>query len=172
MSFHSIITILTPFLASLAFVTLNEMGDKTQLLAMAMATRIRFWKVMAGVLIATLLNHGLAVAVGSMLASVPGWEGWVKFAAALLFIIFGLRALGSDKPDDGVATKNRCGDVATVAFAFFIMNMEHKWRLFFVCFVRWLFENIFSVFTPNLINFHSFSKPCLRCNYVCNHFSI
>jgi putative Ca2+/H+ antiporter (TMEM165/GDT1 family) len=129
MSFHSIITILTPFLASLAFVTLNEMGDKTQLLAMAMATRIRFWKVMAGVLIATLLNHGLAVAVGSLLASVPGWEGWVKFASALLFIIFGLWALKADKPDDGVATKNRYGDVATVAFAFFIAEMGDKTQL-------------------------------------------
>jgi chromosome partitioning protein len=40
--------------------------------------------------------------------------------------------------------------------------MEHKWRLFFVRFLRWLFENIFSVFTPNLMNFHSFSKPYLN----------
>ena len=129
MSFHSLVFFLTPFLASAGFVTLNEMGDKTQLLAMAMATRIRFWKVMLGVLIATLLNHGLAVLAGSLLASVPGWENWVKFAAALLFIVFGLWALKADKADDDVSAKSRHGEVATVAIAFFIAEMGDKTQL-------------------------------------------
>ena len=97
MSSQNLLILLTPFLASVAFVTLNEMGDKTQLLAIALAARIKFWKVMIGVLIATLINHGLAVAVGSLLASVPGWQGWVKFVAALLFIVFGIWALKSDQ---------------------------------------------------------------------------
>jgi putative Ca2+/H+ antiporter (TMEM165/GDT1 family) len=129
MSFGNFVTILMPFLASAAFVTLNEMGDKTQLLAMAMATRFKFWKVMIGVLIATLLNHGLAVAVGALLASVPGWQGWVKFAAALLFIIFGLWALKGDEMDDEKTTKKGYGDIATVAIAFFIAEMGDKTQL-------------------------------------------
>lgn len=129
MTGQSFVTMLMPFLASAAFVTLNEMGDKTQLLAMAMATRIRFGKVMAGVLIATLLNHGLAVAAGTLLASVPGWEGWVKFAAAILFIVFGLWALKSDKADDSRPAKHGYGDVATVAIAFFLAEMGDKTQL-------------------------------------------
>jgi putative Ca2+/H+ antiporter (TMEM165/GDT1 family) len=129
MAFAGAVTVMTPFLASVAFVTLNEMGDKTQLLAIAFATRVRFWKVMAGVLIATLLNHGLAVAVGALLASVPGWEGWVKFAAAVLFIFFGIWALKSDKIDSGGAAKKGYGDVATVAIAFFIAEMGDKTQL-------------------------------------------
>lgn len=121
---------LMPFIASAAFVTLNEMGDKTQLLAMTFATRIKFWKVMAGVLIATLLNHGLAVTVGALLASVPGWQGWVKLIAALLFIVFGLWALKSDKADDGDgAGKKSMGDIATVAVAFFLAEMGDKTQL-------------------------------------------
>lgn len=125
----TIFTTIMPFLASAAFVTLNEMGDKTQLLAMAMATRYKFWKVMAGVLIATLLNHGLAVAVGALLASVPGWTGWVKFFAALLFIVFGVWALKPDKMDDDKPTKKSYGDIATVAIAFFIAEMGDKTQL-------------------------------------------
>lgn len=105
------------------------MGDKTQLLAMAFATRIKFLKVMLGVLIATILNHGLAVTVGTLLASVPGWQGWVQFIAAVLFIVFGLWALVSDKEDDSRTKKSRFGDVATVAFGFFIAEMGDKTQL-------------------------------------------
>lgn len=125
------VSLLTPFLASLAFVTLNEMGDKTQLLAMAMATRFKFWKVMLGVLIATLLNHGLAVAVGATLANIPGWSGWVRFIAALLFIFFGLWALKPDKMDDDDTNnkKRKFGDVATVVGAFFLAEMGDKTQL-------------------------------------------
>lgn len=129
MTGQSLIAMLMPFLASAAFVTLNEMGDKTQLLAMAMATRIRFWKVMTGVLIATLLNHGLAVAAGTLLASVPGWQGWVKLAASVLFIVFGLWALKSDKIGDSQPQRRGCGDVATVAIAFFVAEMGDKTQL-------------------------------------------
>lgn len=124
------IPFLLPFLASAGFVTLNEMGDKTQLLAMAFATRIRFWKVMAGVLIATLLNHGLAVAVGSLLASAPGWTRWVQLFAAVLFLVFGLWALVADKEDDHAAKKKKNrSEVATVAFGFFIAEMGDKTQL-------------------------------------------
>jgi putative Ca2+/H+ antiporter (TMEM165/GDT1 family) len=125
------VSMLTPFITSLAFVTLNEMGDKTQLLAMAMAARFTFWKVMLGVLIATLLNHGLAVAVGAALANIPGWSGWVRFIAAVLFIVFGLWALKPDKMDDSGQSggKRRLGDAATVAAAFFLAEMGDKTQL-------------------------------------------
>jgi len=122
-------TILLPFLTCVGFVTLNEMGDKTQLLAMAFATRIRFIKVMIGVLIATIINHSLAVAVGSLLANVPSWQGIVKLFAAVLFIIFGLWALVSDKLDGNIKKKSKYGDIATVAFSFFIAEMGDKTQL-------------------------------------------
>ena len=58
------------FMASLLFVVLAEMGDKTQLLAMAFATKYRAHKVLIAVLLATLLNHSLAVIAGHFLAAV------------------------------------------------------------------------------------------------------
>ena len=56
---------MTAFLASLAFVVLAEMGDKTQLLAMAFAARFRWGTVMLGVLAATAANHLLATGAGA-----------------------------------------------------------------------------------------------------------
>ncbi|HEX3025756.1 MAG TPA: TMEM165/GDT1 family protein [Clostridia bacterium] len=126
MSFSEFIV---PFVASVGFVTLNEMGDKTQLLAMAFATRFKFWKVMLGVLIATILNHGLAVFVGAMLARIPGWQGWVRFIAAALFILFGLWALVSDQLDGDDSGKKTGNEVATVAIAFFFAEMGDKTQL-------------------------------------------
>ena len=120
---------LLPFLASAGYVMLNEMGDKTQLLAMAFATRFRFAKVMLGVLIATVLNHGLAVTVGTLLASIPGWQKWVQLFAAVLFVFFGLWALTSDKLDGEETKKSGRGEVMTVAVAFFFAEMGDKTQL-------------------------------------------
>ena len=54
------------FLTSLAIVVLAEMGDKTQLLAMAFATRFRWQTVLAAVFAATAANHLLAVLAGQL----------------------------------------------------------------------------------------------------------
>jgi putative Ca2+/H+ antiporter (TMEM165/GDT1 family) len=129
MSFDIVKNLLLPFLACAGFVALNEMGDKTQFLAMALATRIKFIKVMLGVLIATIINHSLAVAVGSLLANVPGWQGLIKLIASVMFVVFGLWALMGDKFDGKVNKKSKYGDVVTVAISFFIAEMGDKTQL-------------------------------------------
>lgn len=55
---------MTAFMTACIFVVLAEMGDKTQLLAMAFATKYNWKTVMAGVFAATVFNHLFAVAVG------------------------------------------------------------------------------------------------------------
>ena len=57
---------MTAFMAALIFVVLAEMGDKTQLLDMAFATRFRWQTVMWGVFVATAANHLLAAARGAI----------------------------------------------------------------------------------------------------------
>lgn len=80
---------MTAFLTSLIFVVLAEMGDKTQLLAMAFATRFKWQTVMWGVLAATIFNHLFAVIVGAYLTHfIP--MSYIQIAAAISFIIFGL----------------------------------------------------------------------------------
>lgn len=65
------------------------MGDKTQLLAMAFATRFRASVVPWAVLVATAASHLAAVVVGSYLTTIIPLHD-VRFAATLSFLGFGL----------------------------------------------------------------------------------
>jgi len=71
---------MTAFIKAVLFVVVAEMGDKTQLLAMAMASKYKAKQVLIGVFVATILNHALAVAVGSYLGSAIPMDK-VKIAA-------------------------------------------------------------------------------------------
>jgi putative Ca2+/H+ antiporter (TMEM165/GDT1 family) len=54
------------WLVSIGIVALAEIGDKTQLLTLALAARyLRPWPIVAGIFVATLANHGIAGAVGA-----------------------------------------------------------------------------------------------------------
>src|SRR3546814_1303456 len=57
-------------LTSTAVVALAEIGDKTQLLAMLLATRFRRpVPIILGILVATLANHALAALLGAQAAA-------------------------------------------------------------------------------------------------------
>lgn len=118
---------MTAFLASLAFVVLAEMGDKTQLLAMAFATRYRWQTVMWGVFAATILNHLFAVLVGSYLTSIIPLA-YIRLAAAASFILFGLWTIWGDELD-GEDEKRGRSPFWTVAIAFFMAEMGDKTQL-------------------------------------------
>ena len=118
---------MTAFLASAAFVVLAEMGDKTQLLAMAFATRYRWQTVMWGVFVATILNHLFAVIVGSYLTQIIPME-YIQIAAAISFIIFGLWTIRGDQLN-GEDKVSKYGPFWTVAIAFFIAEMGDKTQL-------------------------------------------
>ena len=116
------------FIKALLLVVVAEMGDKTQLLAMAMASKYKVKHVMMGVLIATILNHALAVAVGSYLSSLIPMN-LVKIIAAISFLAFGLWTIRGDKLDDEENKKVKFGPIVTVAIAFFIAEMGDKTQL-------------------------------------------
>ena len=87
---------MTVFLTTLALIGMAEMGDKTQLLTLALAARLPLGAVLGGVALATLLNHALAVAVGgSALRILPA--SVLRAAAGLSFIGFGLWTLRGDR---------------------------------------------------------------------------
>jgi len=118
---------MTAFWASLIFVVLAEMGDKTQLLAMAFATRYKATTVLWGVFVATALNHLLAVAVGNYLtAFVP--LSTIQIAAAVSFVLFGLWTIRGDQLE-GEDKRFSFSPFWTVAIAFFIAEMGDKTQL-------------------------------------------
>jgi putative Ca2+/H+ antiporter (TMEM165/GDT1 family) len=117
------------FLFSAGAVVLAEMGDKTQLLAMAFATKYKASKVMIGVFLATVFNHALAVAVGNYITRFQTLEVWIQAIASLSFIFFGLWTIRGDKLAGEENRVSKYGAIATVAIAFFIAEMGDKTQL-------------------------------------------
>ncbi|WP_304066799.1 TMEM165/GDT1 family protein [Megamonas hypermegale] len=115
------------FSTAFIMVVLAEMGDKTQLLAMAFAAKYPWKKVILGVLFATLLNHFVAIAAGIYLNTlVP--QHIVEIVASVAFIVFGLWILKDDELGNE-AEKNRFSIFWTVAIAFFLAEMGDKTQL-------------------------------------------
>lgn len=117
------------FWQSLVFIALAEMGDKTQLVALAFATRFNARVVLAGVFVATLVVHLFSVALGEALGLViPTF--WLTLAAGLSFIGFGMWTLRGDSLDgDETSTFRRFGPFLTVAIAFFLAELGDKTML-------------------------------------------
>lgn len=118
---------MTAFITALTFVVLAEMGDKTQLLGMAFATRYPWPTVLAGVFVATILNHLFAVVVGSYITLFMPLQ-YVQIAAAASFIIFGLWTIRGDELNGEDKETNR-SPFWTVTIAFFIAEMGDKTQL-------------------------------------------
>jgi putative Ca2+/H+ antiporter (TMEM165/GDT1 family) len=118
---------MTAFITSLVIVVLAEMGDKTQLLAMAFASRFRWQTVMWGVFVATAANHLFAVLVGNYLTTIVSLN-YIKIAASASFIIFGLWTIRGDKLE-GEDKRFDFSPFWTVAIAFFIAEMGDKTQL-------------------------------------------
>lgn len=120
---------LVAFLVSAGAVTLAEMGDKSQLLAVAFAAKYRPAKVLLGVFLASVLNHSIAVAAGSFIARYQDVEVWIQMIASLSFIAFGLWTIHGDKLEGDETGNSRFGPVMTVATAFFIAEFGDKTQL-------------------------------------------
>jgi putative Ca2+/H+ antiporter (TMEM165/GDT1 family) len=118
---------MTAFLLSMSFVVLAEMGDKTQLLAMAFATRYKATTVLWAVFWATLLNHLLAVMVGNYLTHFIPIQ-YIQIAAAVSFILFGLWTIRGDELNNE-DKRFSFSPFWTVAIAFFIAEMGDKTQL-------------------------------------------
>jgi len=120
-------TSITTYLIAVGAVTLAEMGDKTQLLAMCFAARYKASKVLIGVFLATILNHALAVGAGYLLKEVMSqYSLYIHVVASLSFIGFALWTIRGDAVDDTCDNRSKYGPVATVAIAFFIAEMGDK----------------------------------------------
>lgn len=113
---------------STALVALAEMGDKTQLLAMLLATRFRKpVPIIFGILFATMANHFLAALVGHSIAGVLT-QGWFRYAVALSFIAMAAWTLVPDTIDEDAPLKapSKAGVFVTTLVAFFLVEMGDK----------------------------------------------
>ena len=118
------------FFVSTAIVALAEMGDKTQLLALVLAARFRKpWPIVLGILVATLVNHGLAGAVGAWVTTFIGPQ-MLRWILGASFIAMAAWMLIPDKLDEGDADgKPRWGVFGTTLVAFFLAEMGDKTQI-------------------------------------------
>lgn len=107
-------------------VALAEIGDKTQLLAIVLATRFRKpWPIVAGILFATLANHALAAMAGFFFTDFLSGV-WFKYALALSFVAMAIWALVPDKLDEAKEHKAGAGVFITTLAAFFLVEIGDK----------------------------------------------
>jgi putative Ca2+/H+ antiporter (TMEM165/GDT1 family) len=117
------------FLASTGLVALAEIGDKTQLLALALATRYRKpAPILLGILLATLVNHALAGAAGAWLLSLVGPDP-MRWVLGLSFLAMAAWILVPDEPGEPRASAGRWGVFATTLVAFFLVEIGDKTQI-------------------------------------------
>ncbi|MCC5865973.1 MAG: TMEM165/GDT1 family protein [Wenzhouxiangella sp.] len=118
------------FFIALLVVGLAELGDKTQLVTLYLSARFRRpLAILAGVFCASLLNLGLAVALGAWLGHLLG--DWLEWLVALLFIGMGTWLLFAGKENDEEVPPKAAGRNAflTTFSLFFLMEMGDKTQL-------------------------------------------
>ncbi len=119
------------FIVSFVLIMVGELADKSQLLALVLATRYRVWQVLLGILIATLTVHLLSAAVGQAIGSlIP--RGIIPWVSGLLFIGFGIWTLRGDELDEASsapANTSWLRAVAAVTAAFFLAELGDKTQI-------------------------------------------
>lgn len=116
------------FLQAFVLIFIAEMGDKTQIMAMAFATRYKVRHILIGVAIGAFLNHGLAIMLGSVLNRYIPIEA-LQLVAGVLFVAFGLLSLSISEEDEDDEKIAKYGAVATVALSFFLGELGDKTQL-------------------------------------------
>ncbi|WP_245156865.1 TMEM165/GDT1 family protein [Lysobacter arenosi] len=107
-------------------VALAEIGDKTQLLALLLAARFRKpWPIVAGILVATLLNHALAAWFGTLVAQ---WLNpqVLRWVVAISFLAVAVWTLKPDKLDDEDGALPARGAFVATTIAFFLAEIGDK----------------------------------------------
>jgi len=119
------------FLVSTGLVALAEIGDKTQLLAFLLAARFRKpLPICLGILIATLVNHAFAGALGAWITAQvsPHTMRWVL---GIGFLAMAAWTLIPDKIDEATegGGKLKLGVLGTTIVAFFMAEMGDKTQI-------------------------------------------
>lgn len=123
------IKIMEAFLVSALAVTVGEIGDKTQLLALLLAARYKKpIPIVLGILIATLANHALAGLLGQWVASnIP--STLLRWALGLSFLAIAAWTLKPDEMEDKGLSEGKYGVFVLTCITFFIAEIGDKTQL-------------------------------------------
>lgn len=117
------------FWTVLATVFIAEMGDKTQLLLVAMAGKYKISHILTGTWLATVVLNLLAVGVGAALSSYLDMRV-IKMIAGLAFFWFAYATLkGEEGEEQEKEMKHNLGPVLAIFGSFFIGELGDKTQL-------------------------------------------
>jgi putative Ca2+/H+ antiporter (TMEM165/GDT1 family) len=119
------------FFLSAAIIFVAELGDKSQLVALWFATRFRWWVVLGGVTLATLVVHLGSVVIGRAFGELLP-ERFVLIAVGISFLVFAAWSLRGDKFEPSEAdgrTRSFIGVFGLVTVSFFVAELGDKTQL-------------------------------------------
>ncbi len=122
---------MSAFVLSAAIIFVAELGDKSQLVALWFATRFRWWLVLGGVTLATLVVHLGSVVIGRAFGELLP-ERFVWIAVGVSFFVFAAWSLRGDQfepseRDGGALSLFRALGLVTVSF--FVAELGDKTQL-------------------------------------------
>jgi Ca2+/H+ antiporter, TMEM165/GDT1 family len=116
------------FLVSISAITVAEMGDRTQLLALMLAAHYRrHWPIIAGIFVATLANHAAAGFIGAWLGAYLT-PALLDAMVGLSLLAMALWMLRADRIE-GEAAVARRGAFAATLVAFFLAEIGDKTQI-------------------------------------------
>ena len=119
------------FFLSFGVIFLAELGDKSQLMAMAFATRYRPLTVLAAVTVATLIVHAGSVLLGAAVALALPTQA-IQVAAGVAFLVFAAWTIRGDElgeAEQGRAKRTGRWAMVTIGTAFFLAELGDKTML-------------------------------------------
>ena len=149
-------------LVSTGIVALAEIGDKTQLLALILAARYRKPTAIAfGILLATLINHGLAAWLGALAAS---WLGpdTLRWILGVGFIAMAGWCLVPDKADEGPSATAKAGAFLATLVSFFLVEIGDKTQIATVALAA-RFDNLPLVIAGTTLGMMLVNVPAVLC---------
>lgn len=119
------------FLLSLGIIFVAELGDKSQLMALAFAARYKALPILIGITVATAVVHALSVGIGAVLGlALP--TDVISVVAGAAFLAFALWTLRGDKLDEEEANRverSTRSAIIAAAGAFFLAELGDKTML-------------------------------------------
>lgn len=117
------------FLKILLTEFIAEMGDKTQLMLVAMTSKFKVRDIIIGTAVAVLVLNGLAVLAGGLVGElVPEWL--IKLIAAGAFLFFAITSIGGDDEEEEEVKENKIKIASVAVFCtFFVAELGDKTQL-------------------------------------------
>jgi putative Ca2+/H+ antiporter (TMEM165/GDT1 family) len=139
-----VVAVVEVLLITSGAVALAEIGDKTQLLALMLAVRLRRpGAIVLGILVATLANHAIAAWAGVTLAGWVGAEA-LRWGVGLSFLVMAIWLTVPDAPGREPGLAAGLGPFLTTTVAFFLVEIGDKTQIATVALAA-RFEDLFLV---------------------------